>query len=174
MSIALNGLAPSWKPFVQGVCAREHLPNYAKLWDNLVQEDIRLESRSEQQNKVEDIALVGRTMKGSKKGDKKGNKKDSSPENQYFSQIQCFRCHQLGHYASQCPEKKGKAKSLLYWIGLDRFIQLQLVKGWERVNTRLLPCSSYHQSTFDPFYWKNIYKIYRKGIIYPLANISLG
>jgi hypothetical protein len=121
VSIALNGLAPSWKPFVQGVCAREHLPNYAKLWDNLVQEDIRLESRSEQQNKVEDIALVGRTMKGSKKGDKKGNKKDSSPENQYFSQIQCFRCHQLGHYASQCPEKKGKAKSLLYWIGSFNF-----------------------------------------------------
>jgi hypothetical protein len=26
VSIALNGLAPSWMPFVQGVCAHETLP----------------------------------------------------------------------------------------------------------------------------------------------------
>ena len=36
MSIALNGLAPSWMPFVQGVCACESFPNFVKLWDNLV------------------------------------------------------------------------------------------------------------------------------------------
>ena len=34
MSIALDGLAPSWKPFVQGVCAREHL--FARLGEALV------------------------------------------------------------------------------------------------------------------------------------------
>jgi hypothetical protein len=40
VSIALNGLTPSWMPFDQGVCACETLPNIAKLWDKLVQEKI--------------------------------------------------------------------------------------------------------------------------------------
>jgi hypothetical protein len=31
VSIALNGLVPSWKPFVQGVCAHENLPNFEAL-----------------------------------------------------------------------------------------------------------------------------------------------
>jgi hypothetical protein len=31
LPIALEGFAPSWKPFVQGVCARENLPIYDKL-----------------------------------------------------------------------------------------------------------------------------------------------
>jgi hypothetical protein len=48
VSIALNGLAPSWKPFVQGVFAREKLPSYEKLWDNLVQKEIGLDYSLEQ------------------------------------------------------------------------------------------------------------------------------
>jgi hypothetical protein len=46
--IALNGFASSWKPFVQGVCAHENLPTFDKLWDDFVQEEIRLESCSKQ------------------------------------------------------------------------------------------------------------------------------
>jgi hypothetical protein len=46
VSIALNGLAPSWMPFVQSVCARENFPNFGKLWDNLVPEEIKLETCS--------------------------------------------------------------------------------------------------------------------------------
>lgn len=48
-----------------------------KLWYDLVQEDIRLESCSKQQEKVEGVALVGKTKKGSKKGNKKSKKEGS-------------------------------------------------------------------------------------------------
>jgi hypothetical protein len=36
VSIALKGLAPSWMPFVQGICARENIPDFPKLWVDLV------------------------------------------------------------------------------------------------------------------------------------------
>jgi hypothetical protein len=44
VSIALNGLAPSWKPFVQGVCACENLPNYESFGITLCKKRSRLES----------------------------------------------------------------------------------------------------------------------------------
>jgi hypothetical protein len=35
--IALNGIAPSWKPLSNlGVCACENFSNFAKIWDNLL------------------------------------------------------------------------------------------------------------------------------------------
>ena len=46
VSISLNGLVMPWRPFVQGVCACEKLPNFTKLWDDLVQEEIGLQSFS--------------------------------------------------------------------------------------------------------------------------------
>jgi hypothetical protein len=54
------------------------LPTFIKLWDDLVQEEIKLESCSVQQEEVEEVSLVGRTKKGSKKGYKKGKKEGSS------------------------------------------------------------------------------------------------
>jgi hypothetical protein len=38
--IALNGFSSSWEPFVQGVCAHEKLPNFEKLWDDFIQEEL--------------------------------------------------------------------------------------------------------------------------------------
>lgn len=68
----------------------ETLPDFAKLWDNLVQEEIRLETCIVQQKEVEEVALVGRTKKGSKKGIKK---EDSSIGKKDLSKLKCFRCH---------------------------------------------------------------------------------
>jgi hypothetical protein len=32
VNVALNGLPRSWEPFVQGICAREKLPDFDRLW----------------------------------------------------------------------------------------------------------------------------------------------
>jgi hypothetical protein len=71
VSIALKGLVPSWMPFVQGVCAQDTLPKFPKLWVDLVQEEIRLQSYSKQQGEVDVIGLIKKMKKGSKKGYKK-------------------------------------------------------------------------------------------------------
>ena len=80
VSISLNELVVSWRPFVQGVRAHEKLPNFTKLWDDLVQEENRLESYSTQQEEVEEVTFFERTKKGSKKGYKKGKMGYSSPK----------------------------------------------------------------------------------------------
>jgi hypothetical protein len=39
MNVALNGLPKSWEPFVKGVCARENIPDWQRLWDDCIQEE---------------------------------------------------------------------------------------------------------------------------------------
>jgi hypothetical protein len=34
VNMALNGFPASCKPFVKGICAQEHLPNFERLWDD--------------------------------------------------------------------------------------------------------------------------------------------
>jgi hypothetical protein len=43
----------------------------------------------------------------------RGNSEESTsqPGKKDLSKIKCFACHKYGHYASQCPEKKGQGKT---------------------------------------------------------------
>jgi hypothetical protein len=50
MNVALNGLPKSWEPFVKGVCARENLPDWQRLWDDCIQEETREESKEKAGN----------------------------------------------------------------------------------------------------------------------------
>jgi hypothetical protein len=104
--IALDGFTKSWDIFVRGVVARENLPDRQRLWDDLVQEEIRIgqagPSSSTHAEEEEGLALAGKA-KGKKK--KKGGKKNID-----FSKVKCFQCHKMGHFASQCPERKKKNK----------------------------------------------------------------
>ena len=49
----------------------------------------------------EGLALVSKGKGKQKK--KKGGKKNTD-----FSKVKCFQCCKMGHFASQCPEKKKK------------------------------------------------------------------
>jgi hypothetical protein len=40
--IVLDGFSKSWDVFVRGVVARAKLPEWQRLWDDFVQEEIRL------------------------------------------------------------------------------------------------------------------------------------
>jgi hypothetical protein len=51
----LNGFTKSWEIFVHGIMAHEHMPNWERFWDDLIQEETRHGSRStNQQQGVED------------------------------------------------------------------------------------------------------------------------
>jgi hypothetical protein len=39
MNVALNGLPKSWEPFIKGVCARENLLDWQRLWDECIEEE---------------------------------------------------------------------------------------------------------------------------------------
>ena len=44
--VALNGFSKSWESFVQGIVARENMPSWERLWDDFVQEELRVGSTS--------------------------------------------------------------------------------------------------------------------------------
>jgi hypothetical protein len=94
--IALDGFTKSWDVFVYGVVAQEKLLDWKRLWDDFVQEEIRIgqvgPSSSTHAEEEEGLALAGKA-KGKKK--KKGRKKNIN-----FSKFKCFHCHKMGHFAS--------------------------------------------------------------------------
>lgn len=55
VSITLNGLPTSWDPFIQGVCARDKLPSFDKLWADYVHEESRLISRNNLRRPVDNL-----------------------------------------------------------------------------------------------------------------------
>jgi hypothetical protein len=83
--IALDGFSKSWDVFVRGVVAREKLLEWQHLWDDLLQEEIRLgQSRSSSSPLVDEegLALVSKGKGKKKKGGKK--------KNIDFSKVKCF------------------------------------------------------------------------------------
>jgi hypothetical protein len=36
VNMAFKGFPTSWEPFVKGICARENLPNFERLWDDCI------------------------------------------------------------------------------------------------------------------------------------------
>jgi hypothetical protein len=115
--IALDGFTKSWDVFVRGVVAREKLPDWQRLWDDFVQEEIRIgqagPSSSTHTEEEEGLALTGKA-KGKKK--RKGGKKNID-----FSKVKCFQCHKMGHFASQCPERKKKKPQMAASTAVDEF-----------------------------------------------------
>jgi hypothetical protein len=71
--IALNGFSKSWDVFMRGIVAKEHTPDWDLLWDDFVQEELRLASQSgssshQKGEEEENIALVGKGKVKTRKG----------------------------------------------------------------------------------------------------------
>jgi hypothetical protein len=114
VSLALLGLPKSWHSYQDSVNGREKLPNWEHLWSDLVQEEIRWNTRDGTSSKGEDeekFALVGKGKKG--KGKKSQTKPESSQggKKKDLSKIKCFNCHEFRHYATKCPHKKASKKT---------------------------------------------------------------
>ena len=106
VSLALLGLSKSWHSYQDSVNGREKFPGWERLWSDLVQEEIRRSTRDGSSLKASDEenctlvakAKMGKSKKSSQSG-AKGKKQD-------MSKVKCFHCHQHGHYATNCPQKK--------------------------------------------------------------------
>jgi hypothetical protein len=63
--IALKGFSKPWDSFVHGIVAIENLPNRDRLWDDFMQEEMRLGSNhaGQQQGDEEENFAKARTRK---------------------------------------------------------------------------------------------------------------
>ena len=81
---------------------------------DLMQEEIRRSTRygsSSKQDDEENLALASKVRKGKWKVSQ--SKSSSSHGGKKFekSKVRCFHCHEVGHYATNCPQKKSKKGS---------------------------------------------------------------
>jgi hypothetical protein len=90
----MNSFTKPWGPFVRGIVVRKVMPTWERMWDDFVQEEIRLavkdfRQQQQQQRTVSGDENLSLWTKGKKKTDHGGWQ---------------------GHYAGQCPKKKKKKK----------------------------------------------------------------
>jgi hypothetical protein len=93
----MNSFTKLWGPFVRGIVVREVMPTWERMWDDFVQEEIRLAvedfgQQQQQQRTVSGDENLSLWTKGKKKIDHGGRQ---------------------GHYAGQCPKKKKKQQDVL-------------------------------------------------------------
>jgi hypothetical protein len=72
-----------------------------------VQEEFRRNTRdgsSSKRDDEEDCALNAKARKG--KGKKFHSKSKSKVKKLDFSKVKCFHCHEHGHLATNCPQKR--------------------------------------------------------------------
>jgi hypothetical protein len=100
--MTLKVFRKEWTLFIKGVMAHEKLPDWSRLWDDFVQEELQDEELNGGKHKVEDdiVALSIHVKKGKKIANEDGKKKKD------MGKVKCFACHKFWHYAGQCPNKK--------------------------------------------------------------------
>ena len=119
---------------MDGIVAWENLPNWERLWDDCIQNEIRKNhlGAGKQVEEDDNVALLAKGKKGRAKkqasnsgGKSKGKDKQQNKEKDY-SKVKCWNCQKLGHYAVVCLEKKnkkGKDKSMVASAEIESFLE---------------------------------------------------
>jgi hypothetical protein len=115
----LNSFTKPWGPFVHDIVTKEVLPTRERMWDDFIQEDIRLAlevsgHRQQQQHQTgqgeEDLALWAKGKNKASRGGRQcpktggqpqrsGGAESSSGQGRDMSKVKCFVCKKFGHYA---------------------------------------------------------------------------
>jgi len=88
---------------------REKLPEWDHLWFDLVQEEIRWNTRDGSSSKHDDEDNFALDRNANKeKGDRSKSKGDSGQacKKKDLLKIKCLHCHELGHYSTKFPHNK--------------------------------------------------------------------
>ena len=106
VSLDLLGLPKSWNSYQDSVNGREKLPDWERIWSDLVQEEFKRNTRDGSSSKTDDkenCALVGKAKKG--KGNKSYSKSETGKEckKNDMSRVKFLHCHKHGNYATNCP-----------------------------------------------------------------------
>ena len=59
----------------------------------------------------ENCALASKAKKGKEKGSLSESSSSNDGKKVDKSKVRCFHCHEVGHYAMNCPQKKSKKGS---------------------------------------------------------------
>jgi hypothetical protein len=112
VTTTLNGFPTLWIPFVQGVCARNKLPKFDKLWADCTHEESRLADQQKRLIVNEEKALTAQKNRRSsfRKNNKEANSVRVPDKKKNVSKIRCYNCQKLGHFSYDCPQGKGKRK----------------------------------------------------------------
>lgn len=81
--IDVDGYNSSWHNFVHIIFGREKLPNFKKLWDAFIGEEMRLEQVStnyKNEDDGQDLALTSKVRRGGTIGGTKSKQKDKKEE----------------------------------------------------------------------------------------------
>eukprot|EP00253_Pinus_taeda_P008723 PITA_08723 len=93
MSLAFLGLPKSWHSYQDSVNGWEKLLGWERLWDG----------SSSKASDEENCTLAAKAKKGK---NKKASRSSAKGKKQDMSKVKCFHCHQHGHYATNCLQKK--------------------------------------------------------------------
>eukprot|EP00253_Pinus_taeda_P027468 PITA_27468 len=99
---------------------------WERLWSDLVQEEIRQNTRGGSSSKAldeENCALAAKEKKGK---NKKASHSDAKGKKQDMSKVKCFHCHQHEHYATNCPQKKKNKQAAGFAAGEALASQFEL------------------------------------------------
>ena len=78
-----------------------------------MQEEIRRSTRdsSSSMHDEENCALASKVKKGKEKGCLSESSSSNDGKKVDKLKVRCFRCHEVGHYAANCPRRKSKKGS---------------------------------------------------------------
>ena len=106
VSLALLSLLKSCNSYQDSVNGREKFPGWERLWSDLVQEEIRWNTRDKSSSKAYDQENCALVVKAKKGKNRKASHSGAKGKKQDMSKVKCFHYHQHRHYGTNCIQKK--------------------------------------------------------------------
>lgn len=126
--------------------AREKLPDWSRLWDDFIQEELRDEELNGGKHMVDDeiVALASKVKKGKKISSEDDKKKKD------MNKVKCFACHKFRHYVGQCPNKKKRVNETQPEVAASTKAQMdEFAKKFEQLELLLVSQTTLGTITID-------------------------